>query len=143
MHRRDAIDSLLTACGVLALGVLLSLALPRLIHFTHGPGPGDFRHRWFGRVEGIGGPLDVNGPLRVRGNLYVGGPATVHGQVRARTVNIGGPRNASLPTGEQAGPKGQLYQHSLAVGGPLTVQGPLIVEGRLVVGGPLNSEPAQ
>jgi hypothetical protein len=141
MHRRDAIDSLLTACGVLALGALLSLALPRLAHFKHGVG--DFRHRWFGHVQGIGGPLDVNGPLRVRGNLIVAGPATVHGQVQARRINVGGPRNASLPSGEQAGPKGQFYDHSLAVGGPLTVQGSLKVDGRLVVGGPLNFEPAQ
>jgi len=141
MHRQDAIDSLLTACGVLALGALLSLAFPRLVHFKHGVG--DFRHRWFGHVEGIGGPLDVNGPLRVRGNLYIGGPATVHGQVRARWITVGGPRDASLPTGEPVGPKGQLFQNTLAVGGPLTVQGPLIVDGRLVVGGPLYSEPAQ
>ena len=141
MQRRDATDSLLTACGVLALGALLSLALPRLGHFKHGLG--DFRHRWFGHVEGIGGPLDVNGPLRVRGNLIIGGPATVHGQVRARSINVGGPRKASLPTGERAGPRGQQYENSLAVGGPLTVQGPLVVDGRLIVGGPLYSEPAQ
>ncbi|HKF28811.1 MAG TPA: hypothetical protein VKB29_06265 [Candidatus Binataceae bacterium] len=141
MHRRDAIDSLLTACGVLALGALLSLALPRLVHFKHGVG--DFRHRWMGHVEGIGGPLDVNGPLRVRGNLYIGGPATVHGQVQARSITVGGPREASLPTGEQPGPRGQSYRNTLAVGGPLTVQGPLIVDGWLVVGGPLYTEPAQ
>jgi hypothetical protein len=141
MHRRDAIDSLLTACGVLALGVLLSLALPRLVHFKHGVG--DFRHRWFGHVEAIGGPLDVNGPLWVRGNLYIGGPATVHGRVQARFINVGGPRDASLPAGEPVGPRGQLYKNNLAVGGPLTVQGPLTVEGRLVVGGPLYSEPAE
>ena len=141
MHRRDAIDSLLTACGVLALGALLSLALPRLMHVKHGLG--DFRHRWLGHVQGIGGPLDVDGPLRVRGNLYIGGPATVHGHVQARSITVGGPRDASFPTGEQAGPKGQLYESNLAVGGPLTVQGPLIVDGRLVVGGPLYSEPAQ
>jgi hypothetical protein len=65
----------------------------------------------------------------------------VHGQVQARWINVGGPRDASLPVGEQAGPRGQLYENSLAVGGPLTVQGPLIVDGRLVVGGPLYSEP--
>ena len=141
MHRRDAIDSLLTACGVLALGALLSLALPRLVHFKHGVG--DFRHRWLGHVEAIGGPLDVNGPLRVRGNLYIGGPATVHGRVQARFINVGGPTDASLPAGERVGPKGQLYENNLAVGGPLTVQGPLTVDGRLVVGGPLYSEPAQ
>jgi hypothetical protein len=141
MHRQDAIDSLLTACGVLALGVLLSLALPRMLHFKHSLV--DFRHRWFGHVEGVGGPLDVNGPLRVHGNLYIGGPATVHGQVQARSINVGGPRDASLPIGEQAGPRGQVYGSTLAVGGPLTVQGPLVVDGRLVVGGPLYSEPTQ
>jgi len=141
MHRRDAIDSLLTAGGVLALGALLSLALPRLAHFRHGLG--DFRHHWLGHVEGIGGPLKVDGPLRVHGNLYVGGPATVHGRVQASSVNVGGPRETSLPLGEQEGPAGQVYKNTLAVGGPLTVRGSLIVDGRLVVGGPLQSEPAQ
>jgi len=134
MERRDAIDSWLTLAGVVALGVLLAIALPRAK---------DFRHRWFGHRTLVGGPLDVNGPLRVQGNLYVGGPATIHGQVQARAVTVGGPTDTSLPKGEPPGPNGQAYKNSLAVGGPLSVQGSLIVDGRLVVGGPLRSEPEQ
>lgn len=148
MYRRDPIDSLLTFCGIIALVALLLTVIVRYGHFTQRMGVThwnersvDFRQLWHGRVEAIGGPLDVKGPLRVHGNLYVGGPATVHGQIQAQTRIVGGSIETSLPRGEQPGPDAQAYTKSLAVGGPLTVQGSLIVDGRLVVGGPLNSEP--
>ncbi|HTR63253.1 MAG TPA: hypothetical protein VMH37_16205 [Candidatus Binataceae bacterium] len=153
MYRRDPIDSLLTFCGIIALGALLLTVLVKFGHFNQRifmsrtfvseQHAFDFKHLWHGHVDAIGGPLDVKGPLRVHGNLYVGGPATVHGLVQAQTRIVGGPIQTSLPKGEQPGPDGQAYNKSLAVGGPLTVQGSLIVDGRLVVGGPLNSEPGQ
>ena len=148
MYRRDLIDSLLTFCGIVAVGALLLTIVVRY---------GNFRQRtfvshwseqttnlgqhWLRHVDAVGGPLDVNGPLTVHGNLYVGGPATVHGRVEAQTRTIGGPVETSLPRGEQPGSDAQDYKKSLAIGGPLTVQGPLVVDGRLVVGGPLKSEP--
>jgi hypothetical protein len=91
----------------------------------------------------IGGSLDVAGPLRVQGDLYVGGLATIHGPVQARALTVGGPVKTTFPKGEPPGPAGQAFATSLAVGGPLTVHGPLVVEGALVVGGPLTSEPGQ
>jgi hypothetical protein len=83
----------------------------------------------------------VAGPLRVRGDLRVGGPATIHGPVQARALTVGGPIRTVLPKGEPPGPAGQVFAASLAVGGPLTVEGPLMVEGALIVGGPLTCEP--
>jgi hypothetical protein len=122
MPKRDAIDVMLTVAGFLALGALVIT--------------------WLGhsRLNAVGGPLGVNGPLRVRGNLYVGGPTTVHGTIQARKLTVGGPISTSLPMGERPGPEGRVFEKSLAVGGPLTVQGPLTVDGALVVGGPLVSE---
>ena len=141
MYRRDPIDSFLTFCGMIALGALLLVGLSRVESFRYHAA--DFRHRWFGHLEGVGGPLDVDGPLMVHGNLYVGGPATVYRQVHARAVTVGGPIEASLPRGEAPGRSGQAFRTTLAVGGPLTVKGRLIVDGRLIVGGPLTSEPEQ
>ena len=150
MYGRDPIDSLLTFCGIIALGALLLTIVAKYGHFqqrtfvTHWTEQAAaFKRHWPGHVQGVGGPMDVDGPLKVHGNLYVGGPATVHGRVQAQSTTVGGPVKATLPSGEQPGPNAQAYQTSLAIGGPLTVKGSLIVDGRLVVGGPLNSEPGQ
>jgi hypothetical protein len=88
----------------------------------------------------VGGPMSIDGPLRVQGNLYVGGPATVHGPIQVRSLSVGGSVVTTLPKGEPAGFAGQDYATSLTVGGPLTVNGPLIVDGSLRVGGPLTCE---
>jgi len=134
MLRRDPVDAALTVAGLVVLGAAIMVWAGS--HSSH-----SFLHRHL--PEAIGGPLNVNGPMRVRGNLWVGGPATVHGAVRAREMTIGGTIDTSLPTGEKPGPSGQAFAKSLAVGGPLTVEGPLMVDGALVVGGPLKAEPRQ
>ena len=131
-HRRDTVDLLLTVAGWVLVAGLVASTFHHSSSFV----------RELARAAKIGGPFDVDGPLRVRGDLYVGGPATIHGQVQARKLTIGGPVTDTLPRGEQPGPDGRVFETSLAVGGPLTVQGPLIVDGALVVGGPLHSEPS-
>ncbi|GEM_PF-3743325 len=146
MYPRDTLDRVLTAAGVVALGVLVALWIAKSRNHsidestvvTMGRPHHEHHH-----VIAVGGPMNVDGPMHVQGNLYVGGPATVHGHVRANTVAVGGPIATSLPKGEPPGPSGQTFAKSVAIGGPLTVQGPLVVDGKLVVGGPLRSEPAQ
>ncbi len=78
----------------------------------------------------------------VHGPLAVGGPLTVHGQVLARKIVVGGPLETTMPRGETPGQAGQIVPNAMAVGGPLTVNGTLAVDGTLKVGGPLHCEAA-